>query len=199
MIKPIVSKKDEMTVIFVLGGPGAGKGTQCELLVREFGFVHISAGDLLRKERERPGSPFGKLINDCIKEGRIVPKEITISLIQNVMSLALSKQFLIDGFPRQMDQAECFEQRVCESTCMLYFECPETLMEQRLLKRGETSARIDDSLDVIRKRFQTFRETTMPVISHYEKQGKLYRIDATAPINDVFDQVKKICVQFIKC
>lgn len=72
-------------VVFVLGAPGSGKGTQCSKIVEHFGYVHLSAGDLLREERARPDSEFGTLIEDCIKNGKIVPVEITCSLLENAM------------------------------------------------------------------------------------------------------------------
>lgn len=127
----------DTSVIFVLGGPGAGKGTQCAKLVNEFGFVHLSAGDLLRAERNRKGSPFGELINNYIAEGQIVPMEITIALLHAAMKASTgSKRFLIDGFPRKMDQALKFEEKVCESKFVLFFDCPEEEMLNRLLNRG---------------------------------------------------------------
>jgi UMP-CMP kinase len=172
---PRFSKKDT-TVVFILGGPGAGKGTQCEKLVKEFGFVHLSAGDLLRDERNNPGSQYGELIHNCIKEGKIVPMEITISLLENAMATEKKKgnhRFLVDGFPRMVDQGQKFEETVCESQFVLYFECPEVEMERRLLKRGESSGRVDDNIDSIRKRFKTFVEATMPVMDHYGKQKKV--------------------------
>lgn len=95
---------NEVSVIFVLGGPGAGKGTQCEKLVNEYGFVHLSAGDLLREEQSRPNSQYGKLIADCIKAGDIVPQEVTIGLLKNAMKESVAKgktRFLIDGFPER--------------------------------------------------------------------------------------------------
>lgn len=106
-------------------------------LVRDYGFVHLSAGDLLRAERQRPGSEYGELINSYIKEGLIVPMEITIALLYNAMKASKGDRFLIDGFPRKMDQALKFEEVVCPSQFTLYFECPEGEMEKRLLKRGE--------------------------------------------------------------
>jgi UMP-CMP kinase len=91
----------EVTVVFVLGGPGAGKGTQCANLVADYGFKHLSAGDLLREEQDRPGSEFGQLIKDYIREGNIVPMEVTIQLLENAMKAAMEKEnkklFLIDG------------------------------------------------------------------------------------------------------
>lgn len=94
------------TVIFVLGGPGAGKGTQCANLVRDYGFVHLSAGDLLRAEQEREGSQFGGMIREFIREGKIVPLEVTVALLENAMTEAMGGEggkgkgggrFLIDG------------------------------------------------------------------------------------------------------
>lgn len=91
-----------VSVVFVLGGPGAGKGTQCAFLVRDFGFVHLSAGDLLRAEQDRPNSEFGNLIKENIRDGLIVPMEVTVQLLENAMEEVISRnggkgKFLIDG------------------------------------------------------------------------------------------------------
>lgn len=188
---------DDVTVIFVLGGPGAGKGTQCSKLVAEHGFTHLSAGDLLRAEQERPGSQFGDLIRDYIKNGLIVPMEVTVQLLENAMAEALRKsgsskgRFLIDGFPRKMDQAHKFEEAVCPAKLVLFYDCPEETMEARLLERGKTSGRADDNADSIRKRFRTFVETSMPVVKYYEEVGKAVKIDATAKPDQVFEKTQK--------
>jgi UMP-CMP kinase len=176
---------DRVTVVFVLGGPGAGKGTQCANLVRDYGFVHLSAGDLLRAEQDRPGSQFGQLIKDCIRNGEIVPMEVTVQLLENAMAEVIEKdsdkpaRFLIDGFPRKMDQALKFEETVCPAKFVLFYDCPEEEMQRRLLERGKTSGRADDNAESIRKRFRTFVETSMPVVDHYEKEGRVVKIDAT--------------------
>ena len=121
---PRFSDKD-VTVLFVLGGPGAGKGTQCSRLVSTHGFAHLSAGDLLRAEQSRPGSDFGELISTCIKDGTIVPMEVTIKLLENAMRDEMTargtKRFLIDGFPRKMDQAVRFEEDVCRARLVLFY------------------------------------------------------------------------------
>jgi len=107
---------EKAVVIFVLGGPGAGKGTQCTLLAQHYpGLVHLSAGDLLRAERQRPGSQYGDLINTCIAEGRIVPMHITIGLLERAMAASGAGRFLIDGFPRDVAQGVEFERRVLVS------------------------------------------------------------------------------------
>ncbi|KAJ2968206.1 hypothetical protein NQ176_g9294 [Zarea fungicola] len=193
---PVFSPND-VTVLFVLGGPGAGKGTQCAKLVEKHGFTHLSAGDLLRAEQDRPGSQFGDLIRDYIKNGLIVPMEVTVKLLENAMVDALKAKgatkgrFLIDGFPRKLDQAYKFEDTVCPAKLVLFFDCPEKVMEERLLERGKTSGRADDNAESIRKRFRVFVETSMPVVDYYEKQGKVVKVEAVTSPDDVFSTTQK--------
>jgi UMP-CMP kinase len=196
--KPLLKQgtgKDEALVIFVLGGPGAGKGTQCANLVRDYGFKHLSAGDLLREEQDREGSEFGEMIKSYIKDGQIVPMEVTIQLLENAMTHTISedhnRKFLIDGFPRKMDQALTFEEVVVPSKFTLFFDCPEDAMRKRLLKRGETSGRADDNEESIKKRFKTFVETSMPVVEMFEKEGRVVKVDATHGPEEVYADVQK--------
>lgn len=184
----------QVTVIFVLGGPGAGKGTQCARLVEEHQFVHLSAGDLLRAEQTRSGSEYGEMIKTYIKEGKIVPMEVTIKLLENAMrdkmgSSISGRRFLIDGFPRQMDQAVKFDESVCKSSLVLFLVCPEPILLERLLERGKTSGRDDDNEESIKKRFQTFINTSMPVVDYYRKQGKVVDIDSSKPIETVYEEI----------
>lgn len=192
--KPTFDPSD-VTVIFVLGGPGAGKGTQCANIVRDYGFAHYSAGDLLRAEQVRPDSEFGELIKTYIREGKIVPMEVTVALLENALRDEIkktgTKRFLIDGFPRQMDQALKFEQDVCPSKLVLFFDTSEEVMLERLLKRAETSGREDDNIESIKKRFRTFVETSMPVVEYFEKLGKVVKVDSSKSVDEVYQEVKK--------
>jgi UMP-CMP kinase len=187
--------KDQALVIFVLGGPGAGKGTQCSNLVRDYGFKHLSAGDLLREEQEREGSEFGEMIKTYIKEGKIVPQEVTIQLLENAMKATIeetgNRKFLIDGFPRKMDQAIKFEQTVVPSKFTLFFDCPEKTMRERLLIRGQTSGRADDNEESIKKRFTTFVETSMPVVNMFDKEQRVVKVDAARSPETVYEDVVK--------
>jgi len=196
--KPLFSEgtgENSALVIFVLGGPGAGKGTQCANLVKDYGFKHLSAGDLLREEQDRKGSEFGEMIKEYIRDGKIVPMEVTIQLLENAMTSTIketgNRKFLIDGFPRKMDQATKFEEAVVPSKFTLFFDCPEDVMQKRLLKRGETSGRSDDNEESIKKRFKTFVETSMPVVEHFEKEGKVVKVMATSSPEEVYADVKK--------
>ncbi|KAI3406355.1 URA6 [Candida oxycetoniae] len=182
----------KISVIFVLGGPGSGKGTQCDILVKEKGFVHLSAGDLLRAEQKRPGSKYGNLIAQCIKEGKIVPQEVTIELLRNAIKENYNRgevRFLVDGFPRKMDQALTFENNIAESAFTLFFECPEQVMMKRILERAKTSGRADDNVESIKKRFQTFIDTSMPVVEYFEKQNKVVKLSCDHPVDVVASQV----------
>ncbi len=178
-------------VVFVLGGPGSGKGTQCANIVKRYGYTHLSAGDLLRAEVAR-GSPDGQMINSCIAEGRLVPQEVTVSLLQTAMAKSGTNHFLLDGFPRAMDQAEAFESLVGPPSFVLFFDCPEEEMRKRLLSRGKTSGRVDDNEEAIVKRFHTFVQSSMPVIDYYARQGRVQSVDATPSSEEVFTAVKAI-------
>ena len=196
--KPLFSpgtSEGQTLVVFVLGGPGSGKGTQCENLVRDYSFKHLSAGDLLREEQDRKESEFGDMIREYIKEGRIVPMEVTIQLLENAMNHEISesgnRKFLIDGFPRAMDQALKFEEVVVPSKFTLFFDCDEETMLERLLNRGKTSGRSDDNEESIKKRFRTFVDVSMPVVDHFEKEGKVVKVDATKSQEEVYQHVKE--------
>lgn len=190
-VEVVPKKVPKRRIFFVLGGPGSGKGTQCSFLVDKFGFEHFSAGDLLRKEVSS-GSEQGVIIDDMIKDGKIVPGEITINLLKNAIEGSTAPGVLIDGFPRQLGQAGSFEKDVSDFEFVLFFDCPEEEMERRLLQRGETSGRSDDNIESIRKRFKTFLETSMPVIDYYEAKGKVHRIDATQKKELISEQVAKL-------
>ncbi len=114
----------DSTVLFVLGGPGSGKGTQCDRIkVRYQGVVHLSAGDLLRDE-VKSGSAVGTKCGEMMKEGQLVPMSVTITLLKNAMIASGGKIFLVDGFPRALDQAEAFEKDIMPCKAVLFFDCP---------------------------------------------------------------------------
>ncbi|KAH9574633.1 hypothetical protein CY35_01G068400 [Sphagnum magellanicum] len=189
-------KSTNPRVIFVLGGPGSGKGTQCAKIVDSYGFVHLSAGDLLRAEINS-GSENGTMIQNTIKEGKIVPSEVTVRLLQKAMEECNSNNFLIDGFPRNEENRAVFEHVTgIEPEFILFFDCPEEEMEKRILSRNQ--GREDDNLETIRKRFKVFLDSTVPVVNHYETTGKVRKINATRSVDDVFDMVQPLFKHFVQ-
>lgn len=201
-------------VIFVLGGPGSGKGTQCARLVADFpGVVHLSAGDLLRAHT-KSGTPDGDAVAGMIANGKIVPSSVTISLLEAAMAAAakeaeekktggeggkagkgapskLKHRFLVDGFPRNDENRSAYEALTgSDPALVLFFDCPEAVMRARLLGRGQ--GRTDDNDETIKKRFRVFVESSVPVVEYYEKKGKVAKINADRGPDEVYADVKKV-------
>ncbi|CAE7871938.1 cmpk [Symbiodinium microadriaticum] len=184
-------------VIFVLGGPGAGKGTQCARIAANFGFQHLSAGDLLREERKRPGSELGELIESHIKEGKLVPVSVVVRLLQKAMEERgwEDGKYLIDGFPRSAENMQGWNDmigpKVDVKFCM-FFDCSEAVMEARLLERGKTSGRSDDNLESIKKRFATYQQESLPVVERFSREGAMRRINAEQGLDEVWSCVQEV-------
>ncbi|XP_013414444.1 UMP-CMP kinase [Lingula anatina] len=188
-------KAQKPNVVFVLGGPGAGKGTQCDMIVKEFGYVHLSAGELLRAERSRPGSKYGEEIEKHIKDGTIVPVEITCSLLDQEMQASSKNNFLIDGFPRNENNLDGWNRTMGDRTNLqfvLFFDCPEDVCVERCLNRGKLgSGRTDDNPASLKKRIETYTKSTLPIIQHYEGKDLVRRVDASGTQEEVFEKVRK--------
>lgn len=163
-----LTDKTEYKVIFCLGNPGSGKNTQCDFLKERFSFSHYSCGDLLRAEAADEKSSDGELINYYIKEGKIVPAKITCSLAKKEMEKkGKDKIYLVDGFPRNSENLEGWLE-VFGTSCyiigVIFLDCSDDVCLKRLKKRAESSGRIDDNEESIRKRFRVFTEETLPNI-----------------------------------
>ncbi len=159
--------------------------------MEKFGYVHLSAGDLLRAERES-GSTLADMINTYIREGKIVPADVTVRLLRSAMEQSGNQKFLIDGFPRDVQNLECWQSQMnslVEIQFLLFLDCPEAVMLDRLLERGKTSGRSDDNVESIRKRFLTYEQSTRPIIEHFRNIGKIREVDAHRPIEEVFAEV----------
>ncbi|XP_022646224.1 UMP-CMP kinase 2-like [Varroa jacobsoni] len=197
----VTAMANKPKVVFVLGPPGSGKGTQCEKIVNKFNFVHLSAGDLLRAERNTPGSPYGELIEGHIRNGTIVPVEITCSLIEKAMKESGKDCFLIDGFPRSQNNLEGWEKQMSDKADVLFvllLTCSEEVATERCLGRGQAgSGRSDDNIESLRKRFHTYQNDTMPIIKHYEAKNIVRTFDSNrndkeaifADISKVFESI----------
>ncbi|XP_022891020.1 UMP-CMP kinase-like isoform X2 [Olea europaea var. sylvestris] len=185
----ILSNPGRTPVIsFVLGGPGSGKGSQYTRMVETFGFTHLSAGDLLRKEISS-NSENGAMILNTIKEGKIVPSEVTVKLILKAIESSENDRFLIDGFPRSEENRMAYERVVgIEPDFVLFFDCPEEEMVKRVLNRNQ--GRVDDNIDTVKERLKVFKALNLPVIEYYSEKGKLYKIDATGTEDEIFERVR---------
>lgn len=165
--------------------------------MKEYGWVHLSAGDLLRDERKK-GGERAVLIEEYIVQGRIVPAELTVSLLKSAIESHVAEdrtQFLIDGFPRNVDNLSGWKKVMgsyVELLFVLFFDCSEEAMQVRLLDRGITSGRSDDNEVAIKKRFETYSRESRPVIERYEKTGRAVKIDANVDADTVWSNVKDV-------
>ncbi|XP_050817841.1 adenylate kinase isoenzyme 5 [Gopherus flavomarginatus] len=182
-------------IIFVVGGPGSGKGTQCEQLAQKYGFTHLSTGDLLQRELTS-SSERSKLIKDIMECGELVPGDIVLALLKEAMiaSLGDTKGFLIDGYPRDVKQGEEFECKIGEPKLVLYLDCSTETMSSRLLKRSQCT----DDAEAVMKRIDTYYQATEPMIAYYEKKTQLCKIHAEGTPEEVFLQVCSSVDCFLK-
>ncbi|MFH4984171.1 hypothetical protein AB6A40_010880 [Gnathostoma spinigerum] len=152
-----------------------------------FGFVHLSAGDLLRAERQRKDSEYGELIENHIRNGTIVPVEITCKLLENAMNAAPdAKCFLIDGFPRNQNNYDGWQKEMkskAKVLFMLYLSCPEDISVHRCLARHQ--GRSDDNEESLRKRFRTYENETLPIINRYRKDGLVKEVPSVESPEEV--------------
>jgi adenylate kinase len=167
--------------LLLIAAPGGGKGTQGERLAAHYDIQHISSGDLLRAE-VKAGTPVGREIAAYQQRGDLVPDQIVLNaLIPVVVAAAARGGYILDGFPRTIQQATAAAAIAVELDVTLdaavYLQVPEPVLVERLLSR----ARPDDTIDVIRHRLQVFAETTGPLVAYYQKRGILLEVDADKP------------------
>ncbi|KAG8141834.1 hypothetical protein E2320_006503 [Naja naja] len=170
-------------IIFVVG-------TQCEKIVQKYGYTHLSTGDLLREEVSS-GSDRGKKLSAIMEKGELVPLDTVLDMLKDAMLAKAdqSKGYLIDGYPREVKQGVEFEKKIAAPTLLLYVDAGKDTMVKRLLKRGETSGRVDDNEETIKKRLETYYKATEPVIAYYEKKGVVRKVNAEGTVDEVFKQV----------
>jgi adenylate kinase family enzyme len=192
----------EPNVVFVLGGPGAGKGTMCELAEAQLGWTHLSTGDLLRAARDA-GGPTAASIDEILAAGKLVPNEITVTLLRNAMEKVTrttgKNNFLLDGFPRSLDNLEGWYEifgREAELPTMLYFECPYNVLEERILGRAKYTGRIDDNVQSLKLRFDTFKAETLPTIKCFKSKAKCVEIDTSQDRQTVYSLVQSSLAEY---
>jgi len=193
-------KNAKTPIIFIVGGPGSGKGTQCAKMVEKYHLSHLSSGDLLRADVES-GSTRGSQLKKTMEAGELVPLDVVLDLIKEAMLKEVakgSKGFLIDGYPREVKQGQQFESEILECASVIFFDVSEDTMTKRLLGRGATSGRVDDNIDTIKKRLETFRKQTQPVVDYYKQKGKLVHIKAEGSVDDIFKEVEKAMDKIFK-
>jgi adenylate kinase len=208
-----------MVRIILFGAPGAGKGTQADLIEEDHGYKKISAGDLIRAEVNSQ-SKIGIKVEEIIARGELVPDETIINLVKKrVEKDDIVNGYIMDGFPRTINQAQELSRIPVDREITIFLKVDEQFVADRLLSRwtcknceaiyneknkppqkegicdecgGILMKRTDDNLETISKRIQIYNQETMPVVHFYREKGNLHEVDSSRSIHEVFSEIKDI-------
>ena len=178
-----------MKNIVIFGAPGSGKGTQSYLLVKHYGFDHISTGDVLRAEIKND-TDLGRTAKAYIDNGQLIPDGLMIDILAATYD-ALPKQsgVIFDGFPRTIPQAEALKTMLATRGtavhAMLELDVPDEMLTERLINRGKVSGRADDNAETIAKRLAVYHTQTQPLIDWYEAEGLRHAVKGYGALDDI--------------
>ena len=178
--------------LIFLGPPGAGKGTQAQIISENHQIPHVSTGDILRTAVTQ-GTPLGKQAKDYMNRGELVPDALILNLIQDRLSYEdTAKGWILDGFPRNVNQAAFLEELLAElsqnADYVLNLEVPDEVLISRLLERK----RKDDNESTIRRRLEVYHQDTVPVIDFYQQRKTLKTIDGNRTMEEVSEQINEV-------
>lgn len=182
-----------MLNIIIFGAPGSGKGTQSENLIKKYNLAHISTGDVLRSEMKN-GTELGKLAEVYISKGQLVPDDVVIDMLANVLDSKKNVAGVVfDGFPRTLPQSDALEKLLKERdqdvSIVVSLEVEEPELIDRLIKRGQQAGRSDDNLETIKSRLDVYRNQTSPLKEYYKNTGKLAAIKGVGTVDEVFELI----------
>jgi adenylate kinase len=181
--------------LLVLGPQGSGKGTQAARIAVERGIPHVSTGAMFRSAIEA-GSELGRRVEPILSRGELVPDELTVALIRERLSEPdAADGFVLDGFPRNLPQAEALEAMLAEIgrrlDAVLFFDLADDVATERLHRRARDEDRADDNPDVIARRLAIYHEQTEPVVELYRATGKLVPLHADRSIGEVAAEISE--------
>ena len=176
-------------IVFVIGGPGCGKGTQCKRIVQNFKYQSFSTGDLLRQYVKDKKEGYEEIENQ-MKEGKLISSTTLMKVLKEYIVHSRNKKILVDGYPRNQENIDVWEKEMkdlVEVKGALYIEVSNEEMKKRLLGRNE--GRADDNEETIAKRLTTVEKETKPIVEYFEKQGNLIKIDGMKTVDEISKEI----------
>jgi adenylate kinase len=183
-----------MINIILFGPPGSGKGTQAAKLVEKYGLLHISTGDLFRHEMGND-TPLGLEAKSYIEKGELVPDSVTVGMLRNKVEANPDVGgYIFDGFPRTIPQARALDRLLAEKddsvSKLIMLDVADNELVKRLLERGKTSGRKDDSDEsIIRNRIEVYKSETSPVFDYYAEKRKAVKVNGIGTIEEIFGRL----------
>jgi len=179
----------------VLGPQGAGKGTQAKRIAAEYGLPHISTGEMFRAAIAEKNE-LGRHVEPMLAAGLLVPDDVTIDLIRRRLGENdAADGFVLDGFPRNLAQAEALDELLSEIgrrlDAILFLDLPDNVAVERLLRRAVAENRRDDTPQVIADRLHTYHQQTEPIVEHYRVTGRLVPLHAERSIDEVWTEIQE--------
>jgi UMP-CMP kinase len=193
----------EFYIFFTFGAPGAGKTTLLKMVEERLGVKHLAAGDLIREEACKKDSNFAVQINKCLESGKLIPSEITFSIIEKAINSELTKTdsiinpkfkkkiFIIDGYPRNKENLDMWNQNMCSKWIIqggVVFKCNDSICFSRCLSRK--NYRSDDKIWLIYKRIKSFKEETLPIVEQLASNIKIYNVNSEKSEEEVYLELK---------
>lgn len=175
--------------LLLIGAPGAGKGTQAERIAQQFGLVHISSGDLLRQHVARKTS-IGQSAQEYMARGELVPNALVLDMLRKpVVAAAEAGGYVLDGFPRNVEQAKA-AYHVAKGLGVsvqlaVYLEVAREALIERIVERGKTSGRADDTREIVERRLAVYEESTWPLLDYYREREQLIQVNGDRPVDEV--------------
>jgi len=178
----------------VLGPQGAGKGTQAKRIASGYDVPHIATGDMFRAAISE-GTELGKQVESILAKGELVPDETTVAMIRGrIAEEDAEGGFVLDGFPRNLAQADALDAMLEEIgrrlDAIIFFDLPDDVATQRMLKRAVEEGRSDDTPEVIARRLELYHSETEPIVEHYRATGKLVPVPADRTIEEIWVDVQ---------
>ncbi len=175
--------------LLLIGAPGAGKGTQAQRIAEHFGLVHISSGDLLRDHVAR-GTSIGQTAQAYMDRGDLVPDVLVLDMLRKpVVAAAAAGGYVLDGFPRTVEQAEAAygvaKGLGVSVQLAVYLEVARATLVERIVARGESSGRADDTAEVVERRLGVYEEHTWPLLDYYRDRERLITVNGERPVDEV--------------
>ena len=182
---------EKPNILFVIGGPGCGKGTQCKRIVQNMKYVSFSTGDLLRQYVKDKKQGYEE-IESQMKEGKLISSTTLMKVLKEYIINSENKKILVDGYPRNQENIDVWEKEMKDCVNVkgaLYIEVSNEEMEKRLLSRNE--GRADDNKETIAKRLTTFENETKPIVKYFEDKGNLIKIDGMKTVDEISKEIEE--------